>query len=72
MRQNPVNGSAALEAMRAWRLGQIGAFVAAYPHPSEALLSAVLAVDDEVAGYKSELQERELRKMKRAQGRMGR
>lgn len=62
MQQNPGIADAAQTAIRAWRFGQVGALMGAYPEPSECLLELVLLVDNEVAAYKAELFERERRK----------
>lgn len=54
---------AALEGLRAWRLGQVGALMGGYPEPTDALLDLVLTVDNEVGLYRAELQDRERRKV---------
>lgn len=62
---------AAYEAIRAWRLGQVGAMASAYPEPSECLVQLMLAVDNEVGVYREELRERERQEAK-ARARAGR
>jgi hypothetical protein len=64
MQQHPDIAYAANEAIRAWRFGQVGALMGAYPEPSECLLDLVLIVDNQVAGYKQELFDRQSRKLK--------
>lgn len=63
MQEHPEVATAASEAIRAWRLGQVGALSVAYPDASDCLLQLVLLVDNEVAAYREEIMEQERRRI---------
>lgn len=66
MREHEDVAVAAAEALRAWRLGKVGALMGAYPAPSACLLDLVLCVDNEAGAYNDELLERERKRAESA------